>query len=246
MQSFFSIAFLRPPASLITLALLGVLLALRFRRIGLALASISSLCLFAAATPALSSHLLHLLETRLPPTRDFRNAQAIVVLGGNIRLGQDDEDIDDSLGRLSIERVVMAARAYRQLQLPIAVSGGRLSGARSSEAALMKAMLERDFAVPVTWSEDASRSTWENAVYTTALLRAAGITTVVLVSQAWHLPRAVWAFERAGLTALPWLAPPTVWRSRHLDDFLPSIDGLADTKDALHELIGMAYYRLHH
>lgn len=246
MQSFFSIAFLRPPAALITLALLGVLLALRFRRIGLALASISSLCLFAAATPALSSYLLHRLETRLPPTRDFRNAQAIVVLGGNIRPGQDDEDIDDSLGRLSIERVVMAARAYRQLQLPIAVSGGRLSGARSSEAALMKAMLERDFAVPVTWIEDASRSTWENAVYTTELLRSAGITTVVLVSQAWHLPRAVWAFERAGLTALPWLAPPTVWRTRHLDDFLPSIDGLADTKDALHELIGAAYYRLHH
>ena len=74
----------------------------------------------------------------------------------------------------------------------------------------MKAALETDFAVPVAWSEDASRTTWENAVFTARLLRPAGIETVVLVSQAWHLPRAIWAFERVGVAALPWPAPRTV------------------------------------
>ncbi len=54
----------------------------------------------------------------------------------------------------------------QQLRRPVAVSGGRVGSARSNEAALMKAALESDFAVPVAWSEDASRTTWENAVYT--------------------------------------------------------------------------------
>ena len=123
-------------------------------------------------------------------------------------------DIADALGPLSLERVVLAARAYRQLHLPVAVSGGRVDKARSSEAALMKAALETDFAVPVAWSEDASRTTWENAVYTARLLQPGRDRTVVLVSQAWHLPRAIWAFERVGLQALPWPAPRTVLAGR--------------------------------
>ena len=243
MQRLFSFGFLAVPTAFITLSLLGALLALRWRRIGISLALISGLCLFAAATPVLSSYLLSRVEAALPADSNFRSAQAIVVLGGDVRSG-DGADIADVLGPLSLERLVLAARAHRQLGLPVAVSGGRVGTARSSEAALMKAALATDFAVSVAWSEDASRTTWENAVYTARLLRPSGIRTVVLVSQAWHLPRAIWAFERAGLAARPWPAPRTVWRPRQIDDFLPSIGGLRDTTYALHELIGAAYYRL--
>jgi uncharacterized SAM-binding protein YcdF (DUF218 family) len=115
---------------------------------------------------------------------------------------------------------------------------------RSSEAALMKTALETDFNVPVVWSEEASRTTWENAVYTARVLQPAGVRSVVLVSQAWHLPRAIWAFERIGLQARPWPASRTVRQARQLDDFLPSIGGLRDTTYALHEIIGALYYRL--
>lgn len=245
MQRLFSFGFLALPIAFITLGLLGALLAFRWRRAGLALALGTSLCLFAAATPVLSSYLLSRVEAALPADSDFHTAQAIVVLGGDVRSG-DGADIADALGPLSLERVLLAARAHRQLGLPVAVSGGRLGSAHSSDAALMKAALETDFAVPVAWSEDASRTTWENAVYTARLLRPAGIGTVVLVSQAWHLPRALWSFERAGVAALPWPAPRTVWRAQRVDDFLPSIGGLRDATYALHELIGGAYYRLRH
>jgi uncharacterized SAM-binding protein YcdF (DUF218 family) len=245
MERLFSFGFLALPTAFITLALVGALLALRWRRIGLWLAVFSGFCLFAAATPVLSSYLLSRVEAGLPADSDFHTAQAIVVLGGDVRPGAG-ASIADALGPLSLERVVLAARAHRQLGLPVAVSGGRVGSARSSEAALMKAVLEIDLAVPVAWSEDASRTTWENAVFTARLLRPAGIGTVVLVSQAWHLPRAVWAFERTGVAALPWPAPRTVWRPRKVHDFLPSIGGLRDTTYALHELIGGAYYRLRH
>jgi uncharacterized SAM-binding protein YcdF (DUF218 family) len=170
-------------------------------------------------------------------------AQAIVVLGGDVRAG-DGADIPDRLGPLSLERVVFGAQAHRQLQLPVVVSGGTLPGAHSSQAALMKAALEGDLAVPVAWSEEASRTTWENALYTARLLLPEKLTTVVLVTHAWHLPRALWSFERVGLKALPWPAPRTALRHAEVGDFLPSLAALHDTSYALHEMIGRAFYRL--
>jgi uncharacterized SAM-binding protein YcdF (DUF218 family) len=110
----------------------------------------------------------------------------------------------------------------------------------------MKAALEENFNIPVVWNEDRSRTTWENAVYTAQLLEREKLTTIVLVTQAWHLPRALWAFERVGMKALPWPAPRTALRLGALDDFLPSIAALHDTAHALHEMIGGVYYRLRH
>lgn len=243
MSSVVSHGFLAPPAVFITLCLAGALLAFVWRRIGLAIVLPASLCLFAAATPALSSYLLRRVEAEIPATPDFRSAQAIVVLGGDQRVG-DGGMIPDTLGPLSLERVFFAAEAYRQQHLPVAVSGGRASGVHASSAELMKPIIERDFAIPVFWSEDRSRTTYENAIFTAALLRPQNIGTVILVTQAWHLPRAIWSFERAGLRALPWNAPRTATRMDGIDDFLPSIASLHDSFYALHELIGGLYYRL--
>lgn len=245
MERFISYGFLAPPTILITLCFLGALIALRWRRLGVALALAASLGLFIASTPIVSSWLLRRAEAGLPRDVDFREAQAIVVLGGEVRLG-DGADQPDRLGPRAYERLVFAVDAYRWLRLPIAVSGGRGPGARVSEGALMKAALEREFAVPVAWNEEESRTTWENAVLTARLLRPAGITTVVLVTHAWHLPRALWTFERVGLRALPWPAPRTALRRQRVEDYLPNAGGLQESFQGLHELIGSAYYRLRH
>jgi uncharacterized SAM-binding protein YcdF (DUF218 family) len=243
--SLFSFGILALPTVFIVLSLAGAVIALVWRRIGILLTLASSLCLYAAATPALSSYLLRRVEAALPQTGDLGTAQAIVILGGDVRRG-DGADISDTLGPISLERVMWGAEVYRRLKLPVVVSGGRVLGAQSSEGALMKAALDKDFAVPVAWNEERSRTTWENAVYTARLLQPEKLTTVVLVSQAWHLPRALWAFERAGLKALPWPAPRTALRLDGFGDFLPSLAALVDTAHALHELIGGVYYRLRH
>lgn len=237
-----SYGFATPPAILILLCLIGALLAPVWRSGGVGLMLLASLCLYGLATPALSSYLLQAAESGLPANPDLSAAQAIVVLGGDARDG-DGTGIPDRLGPYSLERVVFAARAYRQLHLPIVVSGGRVGDARASEAELLKAALEQDFSVPVRWIEDRSRTTIENAFQTARLLRPQQIGTVVVVSQAWHLPRALWSFEQAGLRALPWPAPGAALRLRHIDDFLPSAAALNDSYHALHELIGGAYYR---
>jgi uncharacterized SAM-binding protein YcdF (DUF218 family) len=108
----------------------------------------------------------------------------------------------------------------------------------------MQAVLQRDFDVPVAWKDEESRTTYENAVYTARLLAPEHITTIVVVTHAWHMPRALWAFERVGLQPLPWPAPRDGFRLRRIDDVLPSIAALDDSSHALHEMIGALYYRL--
>jgi uncharacterized SAM-binding protein YcdF (DUF218 family) len=242
MTSLVSFGFLAPPTIFIVLSLAGALIALVWWRMGIALVLASSLCLYAAATPALSSYLLQRVEAALPRKADLDTAQAIIVLGGDVRPGGDN--IPDRLGPLSIERMAFAAEAHRRLHLPVVVNGGTVRGAHSSEGALMKTALEADFAVPVAWTEEHSRTTWENALFTARLLLPEKLTTVVVVSQAWHLPRALWAFERVGLKALPWPAPRTAARLGSAGDFLPSLAALHDTFYALHEMIGGVFYRL--
>ena len=243
MYDLISYGFLTPPAVLIVLCLLGGLLALVWRGFGIALVILSAAALYVLAMPVASSWLLERVEAGLPQTPDFSAAQAIVVLGGDVHFG-DGKAVPDSLGPLSLERVLYAAEAYRRLHLPVAVSGGPVLGSDATVGGLMKEALERDFAVPVTWNEDRSRTTRENADFTARLMQSEGIATVVLVSHSWHLARGLWVFERAGLQPLPWPAPRSVVRLRRIDDFLPSIAALHDSFYALHEMFGGIYYRL--
>lgn len=212
-------------------------------RLGIAISIVVTSLLLLAALPAVATRMLGDVEVKPPDKPDFSAAQAIVVLGGGVHRGDGDK-APDTLGPWSLERLDFAVHAYHQLNLKVAVSGGRPSGTHTAEATLMKATLEGDFAVPVTWVEDRSRTTWENALYTKELLRAGGINTVVLVTNAWHMRRALWSFERVGLHAIPYPAPLTYEESDRFEDYLPSMRALEDSYHALHEVIGLAYYRL--
>jgi uncharacterized SAM-binding protein YcdF (DUF218 family) len=243
MERIVSFGFLAPPTVLITLCVVGALIALRWRIAGLAVVLAASFTLFAVATPAVSSWLLRQAEAGVPSQVDFGGAQAIVVLGGGMRAGNGDA-IPDRLRDRSYERLALATDAYHELHLPVAVSGGPPPTRHASEAALMKAALESEFGVPVIWIEDQSLTTWENAVFSAEMLHKAGINKIVVVTHRWHLPRALHSFARAGMPALPWLAPATPSRSFRLQDYLPTMGGLQDSFYGLHEIIGGLYYRL--
>jgi uncharacterized SAM-binding protein YcdF (DUF218 family) len=238
-----SIDFLIPPTVLILLAALSAWATLWRPHVGVAFAIITTSLLYLAALPVIAARMIEEVEIRAPAKPDFSTAQAIVVLGGGIHPGDGDK-VPDTLGPWSLERIVLAAQAYKQLNLKLAVSGGRVNGAHMSEASLMKAALETQFSVPVSWVEDKSRTTFENALFTAKLLKADKVTTIVLVTQAWHMRRALWSFERAGLRAIPYPAPLTYDENDRLADYLPNIGALERSYHALHEAIGLAYYRL--
>ena len=238
-----SYSFVMPPTVFIALCPLAALLALRYPRQGMRLALAGSVLLYLSATPVVAQGLARLLATNAPAEPALRNAQAIVVLGAGIHVG-DGERNPDRLDALSIERVAWAAEMYHALSLPVAVTGGHINGSTSSLGALMRQQLEHNFGVPVTWTEERARTTFENAEYVALMLKESGRDRVIVVTQPWHVARAVWWFNRVGLQAIACPTPGWPAEFPGLAGYFPDPGALQQTFYDLHELLGLAYYRL--
>jgi len=244
MRELLSYSFVMPPTIFIVGCLAGALIGLGHPRIGTIVALPSSILLYLFAMPAVSTLLTDELVMSVPTSPDLARAQAIVVLGADYKFG-DGVGIPDSVGLLTLERLAAAARLYRRLRLPVVVSGGLVTGSEVPLAILMREELEQDFSIPVKWVEDRSRNTYQNALYTAELIKAANISAVILVTQASDMRRALWSFNRVGLDALPFSPPETI-QSINFRDFLPSAHALYQSFYALHEIIGLAVYRIYY
>jgi uncharacterized SAM-binding protein YcdF (DUF218 family) len=90
--------------------------------------------------------------------------------------------------------------------------------------------------------ETASRNTHENAVESARIVAARGWRSLLLVTSAAHMERALGCFRKAGLAPD---ALPVDWRGeRDRDAWLPRAGSLKATEDALRELTGRVVYRL--
>jgi uncharacterized SAM-binding protein YcdF (DUF218 family) len=106
----------------------------------------------------------------------------------------------------------------------------------------MKNLLETGFRQRVALVEDTSFNTHQNARYTAKALAGRNFRTVVLVTDVIHMPRAVLAFEAAGLKVVP---APLHFRASaplRLTDFLPSLEGLEMSRQVLQEWVAMSWY----
>ncbi|MDI5985363.1 YdcF family protein [Halomonas sp. M4R5S39] len=230
---------LLPPLANVLLTLLGGLLWSRMRLFGGLLVVLGLGGLLVLATPV-ASHALR-LDLEPPPLSgpgQLEAAQAIVILGGGRDYLAPEFGWGDAPANASWRRLAYGAHLHRQSGLPILVSGGRVHDEHSAEASLMAAALREVFEVPVAWMEGQSRNTAENARYSAEMLRIAEVESIALVSQAWHLPRAVAEFERAGLTVIP---APTDFASAPppgLAGWLPRAYHLHRSSRALHEWLG--------
>ncbi|MEO1766939.1 YdcF family protein [Thiobacter aerophilum] len=235
-------ALFLPPGSPLVMLALGWAVWPRRPRLGRALVLAGTLTLGLLSLPFVSASLLRLLAGEPPSHLDFSGAQAIVVLGAG-RYQDALEYGGDTVNRLALERLRYAARLARASGLPVLVSGGSPEG-RVPEASFMKAVLEDEFGVPVRWVEADSRNTWENARFSQRILAREGIERIVLVTHAWHMPRARAVFERAGLKVVPAGTRFYTPRGQGLADWLPDARALLDSSHALHEGLGLMWYRL--
>ena len=124
---------------------------------------------------------------------------AVVVLGA----GRQRDGEGYRLNPTGLRRVQAGLREAWQRDLPIVLSGGgehRIpADSADSEAAMMEQEVLRVWPEARTHIEPSSRSTWENARNTAALLRPLGVQSVVLVTDRAHMPRAILSFQRHGL-----------------------------------------------
>src|SRR5579863_9304631 len=230
---------LLPPAGLLLLAAVGAALIAggvrpAARRTGWALLGAGLAALWLLATPLVADGLTRIAQ-RCPPLDLDRplQAQAIVILGGGAPTERAPEYGGDPAPRAELlERVTYGAYLAHRSALPVLVSGAAL------ETLAMRASLERDFGVTTRWVENRSRDTFQNAQFSAQLLRAAGVTRILLVTDADHEWRALQEFAAAGLTVLT--APVGLYgRHRHgLAYYVPNPQALQDSTHALYELLG--------
>ncbi len=236
-------AFLLPPGSLLLLAVIGALAALRHPRLGRLLVALSFLALYLLSTPFLADELRKTLEPAPGDPLADKNGQAIVVLGGGTYFSAPEYGTDTA-SPITLVRLRYAAHLHRALGKPLLVTGGALRGNPVAEAEQMKQALESDFRVSVRWTEPASNNTLENARLSYRLLNAEGVKRIYLVTHAWHIARAQLAFERAGFSVIP---APTGYTTRFeltALDFLPNASALSRSRDFFHEWIGIGWYHL--
>ena len=193
------------------LALLGVLLAWRRKRGGLLLAALSLAALWLLSCHGTAVWLARHALPQFAPASIAQlkpgQVQAIVVLGGGLlpeapEYGGTPQPSSvhgspAALRRLAGAPVRLAGRLYRRHRL--GVDGMQAA----SEADVAARVALQDYGFTLRWSESASRDTSGNARLLAPLLQRDGVQRIALVTDAWHMPRSVAAFERAGLSVTP-------------------------------------------
>ena len=233
-----------------TLAALGVvLLFTRFRRAGRMLATLGVVLLLIAGLSPLGNALMLPLEERFPPWDASGGAPTgIIVLGGavgpELSAARGTPDLNESAERIT----ATAALARKYPDARIVYSGG-------NARLVLTGGIEADYAIDLLESlgvartriiaERQSRNTIENAEFSKTLVAPKPGERWLLVTSAYHMPRAIGAFRRAGF---PVEAFPVDWRTRGpIDLWLPfeSVTaGLRRTDTATHEWIGLFAYWL--
>lgn len=184
---------------------------------------------------------------------------AVMVLGSGRDAMAPEYGMAD-LSAPSAERLRYGVWLSRQTGLPLGFSGGvgwaqqahdAVGGAAATSEAGVAARLAREmYGWPLTWVESQSADTRANAARTVAMLARQGVREIVLVTHAFHMPRAHRAFEEAaavearasGLPAIRVVrAPIAFWGAgeRPWLDWLPSSQGMHNVYVALRECAGL-------
>jgi uncharacterized SAM-binding protein YcdF (DUF218 family) len=242
--------FALPSNALIVLGLVGVAVAvLRNARAGgkLIVASLILLAIFGLSP--LANALILPLEDRFPPWDSSRGAPSgIVVLGGAfetlVSTTRPDIPLNDAAERMTAS----AALALRYPEARIIFTGGvgsLLYGGPTEGELARRFYASLGIAAGRVTIEEESRDTAENARFTWPLAAPKPGERWLLVTSAFHMPRAIGAFRRVGFAVE---AYPVDYRTRGVEDlarpFASLGEGLRRTDVAMREWIGLVIYRI--
>jgi uncharacterized SAM-binding protein YcdF (DUF218 family) len=222
----------------------------RFARAGRRLVAGTALVYLACGLGPVGAILLRPLEDRFPqPPADLPAPAGIIVLGGaieeEISAARDTVALGESGARMSV--AVALTRRFPQARLVFTGGSPNLFDNRIPEAdAARRLFLELGVAPERMSFEDRSRNTYENAIFTRDLVHPLPGSRWLLVTSAFHMPRAVGIFRAAGFPVIA--VPADYWTLGDARDFLQlqgeATHGLKMTEIGLREWIGLVAYRL--
>lgn len=216
---------------------------------GRILALIALATLAVCALSPLGNMLLTPLEQRFPEMQyPDQNIEGIIVLGGSYDSVSHSYASVIVLDEDTAPMAVMANLARRYPRAKIIFSGGThpTSGPGPDEASIVKGYFESlGIAGRRIFLEDKSLTTEENAKFTARMLQPSPTSRWLLVTSAYHMPRAMGAFRKAGFDVLPFSTGERthgwyqLWRPSST-----ATENLRRLDTAVHEWIGLFAYRL--
>ncbi|KQP07165.1 hypothetical protein ASF28_14245 [Methylobacterium sp. Leaf99] len=246
------IFFVLTPSNALILAVVAGALLIAFgrgRRFGCGLVLAAALGLLVAGFSPLALWVALPLEERFPAFVDDGTPVAgIVVLGGGVETRLSAARDQLVLNEAGERQIALAdlARRYPDARLAFAGGSAGLRPGEVSESEIVGRTAD-GLGLPRTRLilEDRSRNTRENAAFTAALVKPKPGERWLLVTSAWHMPRAVGCFRAAGFTVA---AYPVDYRTAGPRDAVRfnsfASDGLALLDVVVKEWIGLAAYRL--
>ena len=241
------------PLGLALVFLTAGVIAVVFRKqtLGVVLTVCAGLLLYLLSAGPLPSLLIRSLEKQYPPVTTFPAATAIVLLGGG-EVARMPPRLYDEINAAG-DRILYAARLAKQHVAPrLIITGGNVDFLRTvegSEAEASYRICTEQLGVDSSCIllENKARTTYENALFTRRLIDSLKLPrTVILVTSAMHMPRAVAVFKKLGMTVYPapanFLADdPAPFKIMGL---FPTSTALDNSSNALHEIYGMIAYKL--
>lgn len=242
-------AFLLPlPISIILLILaLLSLLFLKKRTLGISLLVLVTVILIGFGLPYLPNQLLNGLESQYQPlNKPPAGVNNIVVLGGGVR-GKTNAPPNTQLGSASLARLVEAMRLYHLAmnqgeQPKLILSGGRAFGSPSEAGKLRNTAVVLGINPSNIFIEGGSQDTYKESIY---LKKYVGSKPFILVTSAYHMPRAMALFKKQGMQPI---AAPTQYIARanrySMKNYFPSAASILHADIALHEYFGLWWAKL--
>jgi uncharacterized SAM-binding protein YcdF (DUF218 family) len=216
------------------------------RRLAVWLWAGAAVMIYLGSIAPVANALLAPLERKYPPLRDDVALPAVhyIVVLGSSYAPRDGIPVTAALNGDGLVRITEGVRLFRKLPAArLVVSGGAPAGKPTSARGY--ARLARDFGVP-----DASIVVLDQALDTSSEARSIatllGREPFILVTSAYHMPRAMWLMTRAGTRPVP--APTGQLYgvgSVSVGAFRPTTAGLHRTETALHEYVGLAALASH-
>lgn len=235
---------LPPGLFIVMLAVALVAWRWRFSRV---LVFITAAGLYLLSTLTVEHWLAKGLETYppvVPSALRTQGVKALVVLMAGKQIKAPELGAD-TVDRMSMDRLAYAVRLHRETNLPIILSGGGYGKNAPAFAELGAEALTTLFGITPIALETNSRSTWQNAHEVAQVLRELKIEKIAVVTHAWHMPRALYSFSQAGVSAV---AAPTYYIHRvgkiTPSNLVPTAASLRNSIYALYEYAGLIWYHL--
>lgn len=125
--------------------------------------------------------------------------------------------------------------------LPVLLCGGPVPVPPAAAVVMRRVMIGEGVPESLIWTEERSTSTYENARNGAEILRGRGIGRVVLVTEAYHMPRSERCFRKQGLDVIP--APCSLTELLpEANGWLPGGEAVLVNEQTLHEWLGLSWY----